>query len=207
MSFCSPPQQVHLIVGQALKRYSEDRVGMVDYALESAGRWWWGSRPPGTSQPPWGGDRRGAGVRLTCCRPLSLPGASVINTRCSETYETRTALLSLFGIPLWYHSQSPRVILQVGTLGARPPVRGWTGWAGSRVGLMDFIGLSLLLPASGQVDVGGRGGRKLALMVIILFVSHSCTCSQMSILGTAGRFVGPKALLSSASLVSSAPQP
>lgn len=66
---------MHLIVGQALKRYSEDRVGMVDYALESA-------------------------------------GASVINTRCSETYETRTALLSLFGIPLWYHSQSPRVILQ-----------------------------------------------------------------------------------------------
>ncbi|NXL41839.1 SUN2 protein, partial [Podilymbus podiceps] len=68
-------EQVHLIVGQALKRYSEDRVGLVDYALESA-------------------------------------GASVINTRCSETYETRTALLSLFGIPLWYHSQSPRVILQ-----------------------------------------------------------------------------------------------
>ncbi|NWQ83210.1 SUN2 protein, partial [Columbina picui] len=70
-----PLQQVHLIVEQALKRFSEDRVGMVDYALESA-------------------------------------GASVINTRCSETYETRTALLSLFGIPLWYHSQSPRVILQ-----------------------------------------------------------------------------------------------
>ncbi|NXP55450.1 SUN2 protein, partial [Heliornis fulica] len=68
-------EQVHVIVDQALKRYSEDRVGMVDYALESA-------------------------------------GASVINTRCSETYETRTALLSLFGIPLWYQSQSPRVILQ-----------------------------------------------------------------------------------------------
>uniref|UniRef100_A0A8B9N4B0 Sad1 and UNC84 domain containing 2 n=1 Tax=Accipiter nisus TaxID=211598 RepID=A0A8B9N4B0_9AVES len=30
-------EQVHLIVGQALKRYSEDRVGLVDYALESAG--------------------------------------------------------------------------------------------------------------------------------------------------------------------------
>ncbi|KFO95973.1 SUN domain-containing protein 2 [Calypte anna] len=69
-------EQVHLIVAQALKRYSEDRVGMVDYALESA-------------------------------------GASVISTRCSETYETQTALLSLFGIPLWYQSQSPRVILQV----------------------------------------------------------------------------------------------
>nr|XP_056702442.1 SUN domain-containing protein 2 [Euleptes europaea] len=69
------PEQVHHIVNQALKRYSEDRIGMVDYALESG-------------------------------------GASVISTRCSETYETKTALLSLFGIPLWYHSQSPRVILQ-----------------------------------------------------------------------------------------------
>lgn len=68
-------EQVHRIVSQALKRYSEDRIGMVDYALESG-------------------------------------GASVISTRCSETYETKTALLSLFGIPLWYHSQSPRVILQ-----------------------------------------------------------------------------------------------
>ncbi|XP_062989603.1 SUN domain-containing protein 2 [Elgaria multicarinata webbii] len=68
-------EQVHRIVDQALKRYSEDRIGMVDYALESG-------------------------------------GASVISTRCSETYETKTALLSLFGIPLWYHSQSPRVILQ-----------------------------------------------------------------------------------------------
>ncbi|XP_073182498.1 SUN domain-containing protein 2 isoform X2 [Lepidochelys kempii] len=68
-------EQVHLIVNQALKRYSEDRTGMVDYALESG-------------------------------------GASVISTRCSETYETKTALISLFGIPLWYHSQSPRVILQ-----------------------------------------------------------------------------------------------
>lgn len=68
-------EQVHRIVKQALQRYSEDRIGMVDYALESG-------------------------------------GASVISTRCSETYETKTALLSLFGIPLWYHSQSPRVILQ-----------------------------------------------------------------------------------------------
>lgn len=35
---CSLLQQVHLIVNRALKRYSEDRVGMVDYALESGGR-------------------------------------------------------------------------------------------------------------------------------------------------------------------------
>lgn len=56
--------------------------------------------------------------------PLALLGASVINTRCSETYETKTALLSLFGIPLWYQSQSPRVILQVST---RVSLRGFSG--------------------------------------------------------------------------------
>ncbi|XP_075038938.1 SUN domain-containing protein 2 isoform X2 [Mixophyes fleayi] len=68
-------EEVYEIVNLALQRYSEDRIGMVDYALESS-------------------------------------GASVLNTRCSETYETKTALLSLFGVPLWYQSQSPRVILQ-----------------------------------------------------------------------------------------------
>lgn len=31
-------QQVHHIVNDALKRYSEDRIGMVDYALESGGK-------------------------------------------------------------------------------------------------------------------------------------------------------------------------
>ncbi|KAL7833995.1 hypothetical protein AOLI_G00289550 [Acnodon oligacanthus] len=43
---------------------------------------------------------------------LESSGASVINTRCSETYHTRTACLSLFGIPLWYHSESPRTVTQ-----------------------------------------------------------------------------------------------
>ncbi|XP_029446057.1 SUN domain-containing protein 2 [Rhinatrema bivittatum] len=71
-------EQVHAIVARALSRYSEDRIGLVDYALESS-------------------------------------GASVLSTRCSETYETKTALLSVFGIPLWYQSQSPRVILQPDT--------------------------------------------------------------------------------------------
>lgn len=36
-----------------------------------------------------------------------------MSTRCSETYETKTALISLFGVPLWYFSQSPRVAIQV----------------------------------------------------------------------------------------------
>ncbi|XP_074083055.1 SUN domain-containing protein 2 isoform X2 [Macrotis lagotis] len=68
-------EEVQQIVQQALKRYSEDRIGLVDFALESS-------------------------------------GGSVINTRCSESYITKTALLSLFGIPLWYYTQSPRVIIQ-----------------------------------------------------------------------------------------------
>uniref|UniRef100_A0A3Q2LNC3 Sad1 and UNC84 domain containing 2 n=1 Tax=Equus caballus TaxID=9796 RepID=A0A3Q2LNC3_HORSE len=145
-------EQVHRIVKQALKRYSEDRIGMVDYALESGGacaallchtpvpalaRPWicWGSRGARqTSHQPGihNKDRRRLGevgtyrdcLQLLCglgwgtdgawgiCPPPSAGGASVISTRCSETYETKTALLSLFGIPLWYHSQSPRVILQ-----------------------------------------------------------------------------------------------
>ncbi|KAM6079459.1 SUN domain-containing protein 1 isoform 12-T16 [Theristicus caerulescens] len=43
---------------------------------------------------------------------LESGGGSILSTRCSETYETKTALISLFGIPLWYFSQSPRVVIQ-----------------------------------------------------------------------------------------------
>ncbi|KAF5900662.1 SUN domain-containing protein 1 isoform X6, partial [Clarias magur] len=68
-------EDVQLIVQNALKRYAEDRIGLVDYALESG-------------------------------------GGSILSTRCSETYETKTALMSLFGFPLWYFSQSPRAVIQ-----------------------------------------------------------------------------------------------
>eukprot|EP00079_Xenopus_tropicalis_P030506 XP_012826547.1 PREDICTED: SUN domain-containing protein 1 isoform X13 [Xenopus tropicalis] len=43
---------------------------------------------------------------------LESGGGSILGTRCSETYGTKTALMSLFGIPLWYFSQSPRVVIQ-----------------------------------------------------------------------------------------------
>lgn len=43
---------------------------------------------------------------------LESGGGSILGTRCSETYETKTALVSLFGLPLWYLSQSPRVVIQ-----------------------------------------------------------------------------------------------
>ncbi|XP_030068062.1 SUN domain-containing protein 1 isoform X3 [Microcaecilia unicolor] len=68
-------EEARIIVNNALKLYSQDRIGMVDFALESG-------------------------------------GGSILSTRCSETYETKTALMSLFGIPLWYFSQSPRVVIQ-----------------------------------------------------------------------------------------------
>ncbi|XP_018426922.1 PREDICTED: SUN domain-containing protein 1 [Nanorana parkeri] len=68
-------QDAQVLVNNALRLYSQDRTGMVDFALESG-------------------------------------GGSILGTRCSETYGTKTALLSLFGIPLWYLSQSPRVVIQ-----------------------------------------------------------------------------------------------
>ncbi|XP_013878793.1 SUN domain-containing protein 1 isoform X2 [Austrofundulus limnaeus] len=43
---------------------------------------------------------------------LESGGGSVLSTRCSETFETKAALLSLFGVPLWYFSQSPRAVIQ-----------------------------------------------------------------------------------------------
>ncbi|KAM6320303.1 SUN domain-containing protein 1 isoform 5-T8 [Podargus strigoides] len=67
--------QVQIIVKNALKLYSQDKTGMVDFALESG-------------------------------------GGGILSTRCSESYETKTALISLFGIPVWYFSQSPRVVIQ-----------------------------------------------------------------------------------------------
>ena len=44
---------------------------------------------------------------------LESAGGSVISTRCSETHYSKTALLSIFGIPLWYMANSPRTVIQV----------------------------------------------------------------------------------------------
>ncbi|XP_077428237.1 uncharacterized protein LOC144055793 isoform X2 [Vanacampus margaritifer] len=43
---------------------------------------------------------------------LETQGASVISTRCSETYHIRSACISLFGFPLWYSTESPRTVIQ-----------------------------------------------------------------------------------------------
>ncbi|XP_067225551.1 SUN domain-containing protein 1 isoform X2 [Chanodichthys erythropterus] len=102
-------EHVQLIVNNAMKLYSEDRTGLVDYALESG-------------------------------------GGSIISTRCSESFNTKTALLSLFGLPLWYFSQSPRVVIQ-------PDVHPGNCWAfkGSYGYLV--IGLSMkIVPTAFSLD-------------------------------------------------------
>ncbi|CAL8273651.1 unnamed protein product [Gadus morhua 'NCC'] len=43
---------------------------------------------------------------------LESQGASVVSTRCSETYSIGTACVTLFGFPLWYPSESPRTVIQ-----------------------------------------------------------------------------------------------
>ncbi|CAN9510618.1 unnamed protein product [Ophioblennius macclurei] len=43
---------------------------------------------------------------------LETQGASVVSTRCSETYQTRSACVTLFGFHLWYSSESPRIVIQ-----------------------------------------------------------------------------------------------
>ncbi|XP_074486954.1 uncharacterized protein LOC141765034 isoform X1 [Sebastes fasciatus] len=43
---------------------------------------------------------------------LEPQGASVISTRCSETYRIRSACVTLFGFPLWYPYESPRAVIQ-----------------------------------------------------------------------------------------------
>uniref|UniRef100_A0A673J289 SUN domain-containing protein 1-like n=1 Tax=Sinocyclocheilus rhinocerous TaxID=307959 RepID=A0A673J289_9TELE len=102
-------EHVQLIVNNAMKLYSEDRTGLVDYALESG-------------------------------------GGNIISTRCSESFDTKTALLSLFGFPLWYFSQSPRVVIQ-------PDVHPGNCWAfkGSQGYLV--IGLSMkIVPTAFSLD-------------------------------------------------------
>ncbi|KAG1936038.1 SUN domain-containing protein 1 isoform X2 [Pimephales promelas] len=102
-------KDVQLIVNNAMKLYSEDRTGLVDYALESG-------------------------------------GGSIISTRCSESFNTKTALMSLFGVPLWYFSQSPRVVIQ-------PNVHPGNCWAfkGSYGYLV--IGLSMkIVPTAFSLD-------------------------------------------------------
>ncbi|XP_068610885.1 LOW QUALITY PROTEIN: SUN domain-containing protein 1-like [Brachionichthys hirsutus] len=68
---------------------------------------------------------------------LESGGGSVLTSRCSQSYQTKAALLSVFGVPLWYFSQSPRAVIQ-------PDVHPGNCWAfrGSR----GFLAIRLSMP-------------------------------------------------------------
>ncbi|ESO00964.1 hypothetical protein HELRODRAFT_100939 [Helobdella robusta] len=47
---------------------------------------------------------------------LESAGGSIIGTRCSKTYKKGMSQVSVFGIPLWYATNSPRTVIQPGNL-------------------------------------------------------------------------------------------
>ena len=56
-------------------------------------------------------DKRGA--KNPYERLFAIAGGSIVSTRCTEVYNIQTAQVSIFGIPLWYATNSPRVAIQV----------------------------------------------------------------------------------------------
>ncbi|XP_037071730.1 SUN domain-containing protein 2-like [Pollicipes pollicipes] len=43
---------------------------------------------------------------------LESAGGSVVSTKCTESYNVKSARISVLGIPLWYASNNPRTIIQ-----------------------------------------------------------------------------------------------
>lgn len=41
-------------------------------------------------------------------------GGQVMTTRCTESYQARTAVVSILGVPLWYPSNTPRTVITPG---------------------------------------------------------------------------------------------
>lgn len=42
---------------------------------------------------------------------LESAGGEIVSTRCTETYHTKSAQISIFGIPLWYPTNTPRTAI------------------------------------------------------------------------------------------------
>jgi len=42
---------------------------------------------------------------------LESAGGQILSTRCTESYQTKSAQISVFGIPLWYPTNTPRVAI------------------------------------------------------------------------------------------------
>ena len=46
---------------------------------------------------------------------LETAGGSILSTKCTEQYQVTTGVMSVWGIPFWWETNSPRTILQPGT--------------------------------------------------------------------------------------------
>ncbi|GAB0096146.1 uncharacterized protein DMENIID0001_116220 [Sergentomyia squamirostris] len=68
---------------------------------------------------------------------LESAGGQILSTRCTESYHTKTAQISIFGIPLWYPSNTPRTAIS-------PSVQPGNCWAFQ--GFPGFLVLKLNLP-------------------------------------------------------------
>ena len=42
---------------------------------------------------------------------LESAGGQILSTRCTENYQTKSAQISIFGIPLWYPTNTPRIAI------------------------------------------------------------------------------------------------
>lgn len=64
---------------------------------------------------------------------LESAGGQILSTRCTESYQTKSAQISVFGIPLWYPTNTPRVAIS-------PTVQPGNCWAFQ--GFPGFLGES-----------------------------------------------------------------
>lgn len=85
-----------------LSIYDADKTGMVDYALESAGK----------IKKFVVSFRLSIFFTINLIKTFLFLGGTVLGTRCTQT-KSSTAALTMFGIPLWFISNGPRLAIQV----------------------------------------------------------------------------------------------
>ena len=47
---------------------------------------------------------------------LESAGGTIASTRCTETYDATEAVYSVWGVPIWRRKNTPRTILQPGSI-------------------------------------------------------------------------------------------
>lgn len=82
------------IVKGVLAIYDADKTGLVDYALESAG-----------------GEIISTRFVVKMYKVYDYANFKNLIDRCTENYRTRSAEISIFGIPIWYPNNTPRTVI------------------------------------------------------------------------------------------------